>query len=815
MKYRSIREEELKNKVEQDFFGKFDCTEIIKDIDFAVKRSVHASTIEGNYLLWAEAKQKPTDILVMLTQLVLTIGKARTFDKVLPPYFLGCFDCEKIAFVPYADVQDIFYMNDFNWKVAPSDYETREFKQVYERMAKIIHNEVPCETYLFDFEKDEKELKRFIRNNFDDNGINPIVKIRIDKNNFITIYNKWLEAVQPTIAVKWDKAKARGIIGGDFYLADLLSVENKTLKEKLFVLLHGSHYEFDRVVDDDDFYNSKRAEFADNQQAHTQFWAKYERPPLDEYWDYIIERRDLLVPQDVRERKGSFFTPRIWVELSQKYLTDALGRDWQDEYYVWDCAAGTGNLLAGLTNKYNIWASTLDKADVDVMKERIRNGAVLLESHVFQFDFLNDDFSKLPKGLQEIINDPMLRKKLVIYINPPYAEASSYGKDSIPQVANSTKVFESYKQLVGAEALSELFAQFFIRIYKEIPDALIASFSTLKYITSEKFLKFRSHFKAEYQKGFICPADTFDNVTGKFPIGFLIWNLIEKKEIEQFQTDVYVIDKELNHYKQKGTKNFYATKMKTIADWRTTFYRTNESPIGYMIIVGPSMQSNNNSFITNYPSQGYINKKMVAVITLNNLIEMSIYFAIRKVIVSDWINDRDLYLFPNDGWKTDEVFQNDCFVYTLFHNSNNISSQYSVNHWIPFMEHEVEARDKFDSHFMMSFISGKIIQNKYSDLFRQEEDVYCKKRAFSETAKNVFNAGRALWRYYHAQPLCEVNASLYDIRAYFQGRNEKGLMNNRATDETYNELISDLRSALKTLALKIEPKVYAYGFLKR
>ncbi len=33
-----------------------------------------------------------------------------------------------------------------------------------------------------------------------------------------------------------------------------------------------------------------------------------------------LKRRDLLVPQDIRERKGSFFTPKIWVDLSQKYL---------------------------------------------------------------------------------------------------------------------------------------------------------------------------------------------------------------------------------------------------------------------------------------------------------------------------------------------------------------------------------------------------------------------------------------------------------------------------------------------------------------
>jgi len=44
-----------------------------------------------------------------------------------------------------------------------------------------------------------------------------------------------------------------------------------------------------------------------------------------------------------RENTGSFFTPQIWVELSQRYLTETLGVNWQDEYYIWDCAAGTGS----------------------------------------------------------------------------------------------------------------------------------------------------------------------------------------------------------------------------------------------------------------------------------------------------------------------------------------------------------------------------------------------------------------------------------------------------------------------------------------
>ncbi len=85
---------------------------------------------------------------------------------------------------------------------------------------------------------------------------------------------------------------------------------------------------------------------------------------------------------------------------------------------------------------------------------------------------------------------------------------------------------------------------------------------------------------------------------------------------------------------------------------------------------------------------------------------------------------------------------------------------------------------------------------------------------FSTEAQSVFDAGRALWTYYHAQKDVNVNASLYDIKEYFQGRNDKGRMNSKSTNEDYNALIGTLRQALKVLAKKIEPKVYDYGFLK-
>jgi hypothetical protein len=117
---------------------------------------------------------------------------------------------------------------------------------------------------------------------------------------------------------------------------------------------------------------------------------------------------------------------------------------------------------------------------------------------------------------------------------------------------------------------------------------------------------------------------------------------------------------------------------------------------------------------------------------------------------------------------------------------------------------------------MTDFINGKLkIENETQDLFSQEKSKKeAQKLEFSEEAKLVFDAGKSLWKYYHSQPNVNVNASLYDIREHFQGRNEKGKMNNKSDDETYMKLITELRSALKILAKKIEPKVYEYGFLK-
>jgi hypothetical protein len=815
MTYRNILEEELKIRVGQDYFASFDDAKKLGKVDFCItlkNQNNQEDLFHTESLLWAEAKKGKSDIYKSIVQLILTIGKARTFDKFLPPAYLGAFDAENIAFIPYNNISDIFYINDFNWNVTSSNHETKEFLMVYDKVKTII------DTYslLFNFDNDEKEIHQFIKNNFIV-GKSETSKIRIDKNNFMVIYNKWLIAVKPTIAVNWDVAKKVGIIDGDFYLADLLSIENESIKDKLYVLLKKNYYELDRKINDFGLFSSSSTSFNDKQLAHQKFWNKYERPPNQAYWEFIAERRELLVPQDVRERKGSFFTPQIWVEKSQEYLANVLGEDWQDEYYIWDCAAGTGNLLAGLTNKYNIYASTLDIQDVNVMEDRIQtmnknsvdgNGSNLLNDHVFQFDFLNDSFDKLPKSLQEIINNPVKRNKLVILMNPPYAEApvrefEREGKVGVEQSKTNLK----YTKELG-QGNRELFVQFLTRIYFEIPNCKIAQFSTLKTISGQHFVDFRKFFFAKLEKAFVVPADTFDNVKGKFPIGFMIWDTNKKDNLEKIVVDVF--DK---NNVNCGTKNYYSySNSQYINDWIKPFRAdvSKNQLIGKFPFMGNDFQQQNIIQINHHKmvynkaaGQFFINQK--------NVLHACIYFAVRKCIKATWLNDRDQFLFPNKKWEKDLEFQSDCLAYTLF--TNNIQSKYGTNHWIQFSEKEVDAREKFESNFMSLYIAGKINIETTADLFSKAEKSIQKPIHFSDTAQAVFDAGKKLYKYYHQQKNCNVNASLYDIKEYFQGRTEAGRMNSKSEDATYSKLIKDMRETLEVLESKLKPKVYEFGFL--
>lgn len=831
----NIREEELKHKVARDWFANYDTTQIIDNIDFAVAIQPQGNELfkQTEYLLWAEAKKgNKQNIYDSVIQLIFTIGKGRINEKHMPPKYIGAFDAEKIAFIPYNAIMEVFSQTDFNWNVPPSDHSTKEFQFLKTLVRNALEQsslEDGNEAYRFDFVENRKELKTYISKNFKTDRVHNR-GMRITRNSFVSVYNQWRKEVMPTISMPWDVAKKHNILDADFFLADLmLGKDNEPIMDKLRVLLLKTNkYQLKKEINELGLFNNNEVGFRDNMVAYRTFWARYERPPKKEYWDMIVERRDLLVPQDIREVKGSFFTPAIWVEKSQEYIAKDLYEDWQDDYYIWDCCAGTGNLLANLTNKHNIWASTLDLGDVQVMHERIKHmeqsnprGSNLLDNHVFQFDFLNDDLfgEKVPNDLKRILEDPEERKKLVIYINPPYKEATNAktvtgtGQNQSGSTIDN-KTYDTYKKILG-KACKELFAQFFIRIYNEIPGCLLAEFSKLKILQAPNFRDFRNVFRAKLKKAFIVPASTFDNVKGQFPIGFFLWDTSIPETIGDTLCDIYEAN---GNY--IGTKKIYVESSRYINDWLKQFFiKDCKNRKSILYSVGNDFQHSVYVFIQNgTPLTGhYIEYDIVA----ENVLPICIYNAVRKVIPATWLNDRDQFLYPRRAWIEDKEFHYDCLAYTLF--NNNIQFQYGTNHWIPFSEKELNAPMLLDSHFMSDFIAGKC-KNRDS----QQELEYAKKDSlipsepivFTPAARAVMDAGRELWYYYmhhkdkelYGAQSINVNASYYDIRRYFQGETN-GKMNTESKDETYMRLWGNIKDALKVLAKKIEPKVYLYGFL--
>ncbi len=811
--FSNLNEETLKIQIKAEFFKDKKFLYSGYKIDFMLSYKHPNATLP---ILWGEAKRGNFDDLdKAFTQLLLTIGKHRLYNHHTPPY-LCAFDAFRMEFIAFDDaITSFFYQSGINFSITPSNHNTEGFKHALDKFKAMCKSH----KFVFDFKTQSQECKEFIENNL--NSSHLLNKIQIDKNNFFTIYQKWFEAVKPTIDIDWEVAKTKGILDADYYLADLLSDGDKTIIEKLQTILSSNYYKLKRGVNELGKIDFMEIGFTDGQQAHQEFWNIYERPPKVEFQAFILERRDLLVPSDVRERKGAFFTPRIWVEKSQEYLAKALGQDYQEDYIIWDCAGGTGNLLNGLTNKANCFLSTLDSNDVAIVKElAAANKLNLLENHVFQFDFLNDDFKKAPKSLQEILEDKEKRKKLIIYINPPYAEAGNKAKMSgtgehKAKVARNNKTHETYKGSLGSGA-NELFAQFFMRIYKELNGCIMASFSKLKYLNSSNFKKFREIFKAKFLEGFMVPADSFDNVKGQFPIGFLVCDTATPPLKPTNALNLEVFDS-LGEF--LGYKNIVNENVKNIHMWLKQKEKIeNMEILGYIDTPTPDFQGSPSVAIINNKNSSKRHSVYFA-ITSSNILFGSVFFSIRHCIKATWQNDRDQFYAPyDDAFQDDSEFKNNCLIFMLFHTQNRITTTQGTNHFIPFSETEVDAKERYSSHALLDFLKGGI-KEEGNRLFLNAKKEN-KPLEFSQSALRVFNAGRKIYRYYHTQAstnrLYNANASLYDIKEFFQGRNAQGKLNlpAKAKDKHYKQLYANLQDALKDLAKEIQPKVYEYGFLR-
>ncbi len=525
------------------------------------------------------------------------------------------------------------------------------------------------------------------------------------------------------------------------------------------------------------------------------------------------------------------------VDKAYDKLSETLGKNWQREYIVWDMCCGVGNLEVKHSNHRNIFMSTLDVADVNVMQAT----KTCVAAHRFQYDYLNDDITddgqidysitnKIPQALRDAIASG---KKILVLINPPYAEATNAANTSLSGRGSETSTKEGVsKTRVGKYAMSdygkasnELFMQFMVRVIKEIPNATIAIFSKLKYFTSPTLEEFREKWNSKYLGGFVVHSKAFDGLKGNFPIGFLIWktdmNGKSKIPISEIVTDV--IDKNSHPIGEKLFYNLPDDKLLTNWIKRPKTNKTDVVPlknvvspatatkdlrgtkwsdggIGYFFSGGNDFQTATTQtviFSSGYSSaRGYF-------INSENIWQVAIVFSVRKLNKQTWLNDRDQFLQPSVP-LTDE-FKNDCLIWMLFNGSNLTASANDlewndkkwsiVNHFIPYTETEVNSPDRFESDFMVKYMADK---------------------TFSAEAKLVLAEGKKLWQAYFTQTdvrsvrdelkLNRPDVGWYQVRKALQARNASGdfiPVNFKTFEEAY-----------KALSEKLQPKVYELGFLK-
>ena len=562
--------------------------------------------------------------------------------------------------------------------------------------------------------------------------------------------------------------------------------------------------------------------------GYRNFWAIYHRPPEEEYRGYLLERRDSLLPLDERSFKGAFYTPLHIVDKAYDLLADTLGKNWQQNYIVWDMCCGVGNLEVKHSNHRSIFMSTLDKADIDVMTA----SHTCVAATKFQYDYLNDDVTdsgeidysltkKIPKALQQAIADAKEKKKgakkILVLINPPYGETGSgIGKGDTNKKGIERSQINSQMDL--GYASKELFVQFLVRIRKELPNATLAMFSTLKYVVAPNFEKFRTSWQAQYLNGFVVHSKAFDGINGDFPIGFLLWDTSKRQPISTIKTQAITkaglllsekifssqpTSTYLNEWIDKPeTNDDLALPLSNAISVNTKNPRLKKScaqMIGYLYASNNDLQHAgmetliSSSIYTGGNGGGlYITEK--------NLWQSAVVFSVRRLVKPTWLNNRDQFLQPTQPLTS--WFKSDCLVWMLFHGSNlsaganglewNEKKWSLVNHFIPFTEKEVKANGRFESDFMSNYIAQLQLSNE---------------------AKAVMEAGKEIWTAYHATQfpkkirdefkLNRPDAGWYQIRKALEANSDNEDVDFSAFKEAYGELTTKLR-----------PQVYELGFLR-
>jgi hypothetical protein len=754
--------------------------------------------------IWFEAKEAPTPPLLMFAQLLVYVRAARKRGEAIPG-FLCVIDREKAALMATEHAMPLLDDKTIVWPKSGSAAD----KVLAAQIAPTI------ETHFILYQIDGYEAE-FIKATKDAVREGRIIRTPITPDNLRQVFDKWVAMVGVELGVKREADYAV------LFFADIMHDGHSAAMANLpaRLLLNGNDPVFIMGADQYELASAR---------GYRNFWNIYHRPPEKKHRHYLLARRDSLLPLDDQKFKGAFYTPLHIVDKAYGQLAATLGADWQQKYIVWDMCAGVGNLEAKHSNLRNVFMSTLDQEDVTIM----RSNPAFAGAEIFQYDYLNDDVTdfgeidytvsnKVPPALQRAIADAKEGKKgakpILVLINPPYAESGSgIAKGDENKIGvEKTRIHPLMREMSLGYASKELFAQFLIRIRQELPQSILAMFSTLKYVNAPNFEPFRKVWQAKYLDGFTVHSRAFDGLNGDFPIGFLIWDQGSPARIRDLttialdRTGALVAEKTFAVRPNSSLLNAWIVPPKARADLALPLSNALtissnprrklwcEGAVGFLFAGNNDLQ--NAATGTCLTSSIYTGRNGGGSWVLSdNLARSAIVFAVRRLIKPTWLNDRDQFLQPSQPLS--DEFKSDCLVWMLFNGSNLTAGADGLrwserdwsltNHFIPFTEGEIGAKARIESDFMVRYMAGM---------------------AFSPEAQAVLDEGRNLFQRFHATSVPNKIRHEYKL-----GRADAGWYQVRRALEAFGDTqftdFDPFKAAYADLSAKLRPQVFELGFL--
>jgi hypothetical protein len=518
---------------------------------------------------------------------------------------------------------------------------------------------------------------------------------------------------------------------------------------------------------------------------------------------------------------GMFYTPKPWVDYAHKMISEQFGEDWKEKYVVFDCACGTKNL----TRDYkfsNLYCSTLFDSELEMSKNYNK------EATTFQFDFLNDPEDKLPESLIEHFknNDPIM-----FFINPPYGRAGKGGVEA-GQTTTTKVCAEMKKDKIDS---SEFIKQFLYRICKikenyNLTNVQVCCFTKPSWLMKPQSESFRKlwfkHFK--FENGIMFCASEFADCSSAWGITFNLWTSgVQENKNEFVHTLVHRNnDNEIEEIEKKTLYNFDGVNVITTCEYvnkpndknkkiekyiirckdvkTMEFEKIKEKVYDDFIFYGNKL---NNDIQTN--SMCHFASKLGANptnITKSNLLEASVVLAIKTLIQTNWVIDKDQY---NMNVDIPNQFKLDCLVYATFINycmAYNLDGDRLKNEFFWVSKQELE-------DLANTYSNQECYNDVHTDndryVYKYLEEHYDE---LSDDAKDVLESARELVRKsFKYRVLFNEEEPKYQINNWDCGWYQiKALLKMYMPDD-----LKAFQNKYKEFANRLRPLVYELGFLKK